>query len=155
MPATLVYRKTALAVILSVQLMLAMDFLIVIVSLKNIQVDLGFTAANLSWIPNALALAFGGLLLLGGRLGDIIGQVKAFQIGLVIFVLASLAGGLAPTPAVLIIARVFQGIGSALAAPSVLALISILARNEDERYHGLSLFNAISAIGASFGLIVG
>ncbi|CAM4199489.1 drug resistance transporter, EmrB/QacA subfamily [Pedobacter westerhofensis] len=155
MPATLIYRKTALAVILTVQLMLAMDFLIVIVSLKNIQIDLGFTAADLSWIPNAFALAFGGLLLLGGRLGDMIGQVKAFKIGLAIFVLASLAGGIAPSPSVLIIARVFQGVGSALAAPSVLALITILARNEEEKNHGLSLFNAISSIGASVGLILG
>jgi MFS family permease len=155
MPSTLIYRKTALAVILTVQLMLAMDFLIVIVSLKDIQIDLGFTAADLSWIPNALALAFGGLLLLGGRLGDMIGQVKAFQIGLAIFVLASLAGGMAPSPSVLIIARVFQGVGSALAAPSVLALITILARNEEEKNHGLSLFNAISSIGASVGLILG
>jgi EmrB/QacA subfamily drug resistance transporter len=155
MPATLIYRKTALAVILTVQLMLAMDFLIVIVSLKNIQIDLGFTAADLSWIPNAFALAFGGLLLLGGRLGDMIGQVKAFKIGLAIFVLASLAGGIAPSPLVLIIARVFQGVGSALAAPSVLALITILARNEEEKNHGLSLFNAISSIGASVGLILG
>jgi EmrB/QacA subfamily drug resistance transporter len=155
MPATLIYRKTALAVILTVQLMLAMDFLIVIVSLKNIQIDLCFTAADLSWIPNAFALAFGGLLLLGGRLGDMIGQVKAFKIGLAIFVLASLAGGIAPSPSVLIIARVFQGVGSALAAPSVLALITILARNEEEKNHGLSLFNAISSIGASVGLILG
>lgn len=155
MSATLIYRKTALAVVLTVQLMLAMDFLIVIVSLKNIQIDLGFTAADLSWIPNAFALAFGGLLLLGGRLGDMIGQVKAFQIGLAIFVLASLAGGIAPSPSVLIAARVFQGIGSALAAPSVLALITILARNEEEKNHGLSLFTAISSIGASVGLILG
>lgn len=155
MPSTLNYRKTALAVILTVQLMLAMDFLIVIVSLKDIQIDLGFTAADLSWIPNALALAFGGLLLLGGRLGDMLGQVKAFQIGLAIFVLASLAGGMAPSPSVLILARVFQGVGSALAAPSVLALITILARNEEEKNHGLSLFNAISSIGASVGLILG
>jgi MFS family permease len=145
----------ALAVVLTAQLMLSMDFLIVIVSLKNIQVDLGFTTANLSWIPNAFALAFGGLLLLGGRLGDIIGQVKAFQIGLALFVLASLAGGIAPSPAILIIARVLQGIGSALAAPSVLALITIMARNDEEKNRGLSLFIAISTVGASVGLILG
>lgn len=155
MPTTLIHRTPALAIILTAQLMLAMDFLIVIVSLKNIQADLGFTAANLSWIPNAFALAFGGLLLLGGRLGDMIGQVKAFQIGLGIFVLASLAGGIALSPAILIIARVFQGIGSALAAPSVLALITIMARNEEEKNRGLSLFIAISSIGASVGLILG
>ncbi|CAM3975756.1 Major Facilitator Superfamily protein [Pedobacter westerhofensis] len=155
MTTTLIHRRTALAIILTVQLMLAMDFLIVIVSLKNIQTDLRFTTTNLSWIPNAFALAFGGLLLLGGRLGDIMGQVKAFQVGLAIFVLASLSGGIAQSPSTLIIARIFQGIGSALAAPSVLALITILARNEDEKNRGLSLFVAVSSIGASLGLIIG
>jgi EmrB/QacA subfamily drug resistance transporter len=155
MPAKLTHRTMALAVILTAQLMLAMDFLIVIVSLKNIQSDLGFTTSGLSWIPNAFALAFGGLLLLGGRLGDMIGQVKAFQIGLVIFVIASLAGGVAGSPSILIIARILQGIGSALAAPSVLALITIMARNEEEQNRGLSLFIAISSIGASLGLILG
>lgn len=155
MSTTLKYRTSALSVILSVQLMLQMDFLIVIVSLKNIQADLGFSAANLSWIPNAFALAFGGLLLLGGKVGDMIGQVKAFQAGVAIFVVGSFAGGIAPSPDILIAARVIQGIGSALAGPSVLALITILARNEEEKNRGLSLFIAISSIGASIGLILG
>jgi len=155
MPVTLIHRKTALVVILSVQLMLAMDFLIVVVSLNDIQADLGLNSANLSWIPNAFGLAFGGMLLLGGRLGDLIGQVKAFQIGLAIFVLASFTGGLALSPSILIIARVFQGIGSAMAAPSVLALVTIMARNEEEKNRGLSLFIAVSSIGASVGLILG
>jgi EmrB/QacA subfamily drug resistance transporter len=150
-----VHRKLAIAIILTVQLMLAMDLLIVIVALKNIQIDLGFTSTGLSWIPNAFALSFGGLLLLGGRLGDLIGQVKAFQIGLAIFVLGSLSGGMALSPSVLIIARVFQGVGSALAAPSVLALITILARNSEEKNRGLSLFIAVSTVGASLGLILG
>lgn len=155
MSDTLTYRKTALAVILTAQLMLAMDFLIVVVSLKNIQADLGFSATDLSWIPNAFAIAFGGLLLLGGRLGDLIGQIKTFQIGLAIFVVASFAGGMAASPTLLIIARIFQGIGSALAAPSVLALITIMARDKEEKNRGLSLFIAISSIGASVGLILG
>ena len=155
MPAILTHRKAALAVILTVQLMLQMDFLIVIVSLKHIQTDLGFSAAGLSWIPNAFALAFGGLLLLGGRLGDMIGQVKAFQIGVALFVVASFAGGVATSPFLLIAARVFQGIGSALAAPSVLALITILARDEAEKNRGLALFIAVSSIGASAGLVLG
>jgi len=155
MPTTLIHRKAALAVILTVQLMLQMDFLIVIVSLKHIQADLGFTAAGLSWVPNAFALAFGGLLLLGGRLGDMMGQVKAFQIGVALFVIASLAGGISPSPFILIVSRIFQGVGSALAAPSVLALVSILARDEAERNRGLSLFIAVSSMGASAGLILG
>jgi EmrB/QacA subfamily drug resistance transporter len=155
MPTTLKFRTIALSVILTVQLMLQMDFLIVIVSLKNIQADLGFTAANLSWIPNAFGLAFGGLLLLGGKLGDLIGQVKAFRLGVAIFVIGSFAGGIAQSPEILIAARVIQGIGSALAGPSVLALITILATNEKEKNRGLSLFIAISSIGASVGLILG
>lgn len=155
MPTTIIHKKTALAVILTVQLMLAMDFLIVVISLKDIQADLGFTSTDLSWIPNAFGLAFGGLLLLGGRLGDMIGQVKAFRIGVAIFVLASLAGCLALSPPILILARVFQGIGSALAAPSVLALITILSENEAEKNRGLSLFIAVSSTGASLGLILG
>lgn len=155
MTNTLIHKKTALAIILTVQLMLAMDFLIVVVSLKNIQTDLGFTAAELSWIPNSFGLAFGGLLLLGGRLGDMFGQVKSFQIGVVIFVIASLAGGLALSPSILITARVFQGVGAALSAPSVMALITILAESEEEKNRGLSLFIAVSSIGASLGLILG
>ena len=145
----------ALATILTAQLMLTMDFLIVLVALPKIQMELGFTPAGLSWVPNAFALAFGGLLLLGGRLGDIYGQVKAFKIGIAIFVAASLLGGVAGTPFLLITARVLQGVGAALAGPSVLALITTMARDEAERNRGLSLFISISSVGASVGLILG
>jgi EmrB/QacA subfamily drug resistance transporter len=145
----------ALATILTAQLMLQMDFLIVIVALPKIQMELGFTPAGLSWVPNAFALAFGGLLLLGGRLGDIYGQVKAFKFGIAIFVVASLLGGVAETPLLLIAARVLQGVGAALAGPSVLALITTMAGNEAERNRGLSLFIAVSSVGASAGLILG
>jgi len=145
----------ALATILTAQLMLTMDFLIVLVALPKIQTELGFTPAGLSWVPNAFALAFGGLLLLGGRLGDIYGQVKTFKIGIAIFVAASLLGGVSGTPFWLVIARVLQGVGAALAGPSVLALITTMARDEAERNRGLSLFISISSVGASVGLILG
>jgi MFS family permease len=145
----------ALGVILTAQLMLQMDFLIVTVALPQIQADLGFSAAGLSWVPNAFALAFGGLLLLGGRLGDLLGRVRAFQMGIALFVGASLLGGLAQSQALLVAARVLQGAGSALAAPSVLALIAGLARDEAERNRGMSLFIAVSSIGASAGLVLG
>lgn len=148
-------RALALWIVLAAQLMLAMDFLIVVVALPRIQPDLGFSPAGLTWVPNAFGLAFGGLLLLGGRLGDMIGQVRACRIGLIVFVVASLVGGLAPSPSVLIAARVVQGIGAALAAPSVLALVMVMARDETERARGLSLFTAVSSIGASAGLILG
>jgi EmrB/QacA subfamily drug resistance transporter len=145
----------AIWVILAAQLMLQMDFLIVLVALPQIQGDLGFTAAGLSWVPNAFALAFGGLLLLGGRLGDMIGQVRAFRIGLIIFTLASLFGGIATSAIVLIAARVLQGVGAALAGPSVLALIAVMSRSDAERQRGLSMFIAVSAIGSSAGLLLG
>jgi EmrB/QacA subfamily drug resistance transporter len=135
--------------------MLQMDFLIVTVALPQIQAELGFTAAGLSWVPNAFALAFGGLLLLGGKLGDLFGRVRMFRIGLAVFVAASLMGGLAQNQAMLIAARVLQGIGGAVAAPSVLALVTTLARTDAERARGLSLFIAVSSIGASAGLILG
>jgi len=145
----------ALATILTAQLMLTMDFLIVLVALPKIQTELGFTPAGLSWVPNAFALAFGGLLLLGGRLGDIFGQVKAFRIGIAVFVAASLFGGIAGSPFLLIVARVLQGAGAALAGPSVLALVTMMARDEAERNRGLSFFISVSSIGASAGLILG
>jgi EmrB/QacA subfamily drug resistance transporter len=148
-------RRLALWTILAAQLMLQMDFLIVIVALPRMQQDLDFSPATLSWVPNAYGLAFGGLLLLGGRLGDMIGQVRAFRAGLIVFVLASLFGGLAQSPGLLIAARVLQGIGAALAGPSVLALVMVMARDESERARGMSLFIAVSSIGASAGLILG
>jgi EmrB/QacA subfamily drug resistance transporter len=148
-------RALALLIILAAQLLLCMDFLIVVVALPRIEQDLGFTPAALTWVLNAFGLAFGGLLLLGGRLGDMIGQVRAFRIGIVIFIAASLLGGLAPTAAILVIARVLQGIGAALAGPSVLALVMVTARDTDERARGLSLFIAVSSVGASAGLILG
>jgi len=148
-------RTLALWTVLAAQLMLQMDFLIVIVALPNIQHDLGFSTTGLSWVPNAFVLPFGGLLLLGGRLGDMFGQVRIFRTGLVLFTLASLAGGLAQTAGLLIAARVVQGVGAALAGPCILALVTLMARDEAERTRGFSLFVAVSSIGASAGLILG
>ena len=148
-------RSLGLWTILAAQLMLQMDFLIVMVALPRIRDDLGFSTAGLSWVPNAYALAFGGLLLLGGRLGDMIGQVRAFRTGIAIFVIASLLGGLTGNAVVMVAARVLQGVGAALAGPSVLALITVTARDEAERIRGLSLFIAVSSIGASAGLVLG
>ena len=148
-------RALALAIVLAAQCMFAMDLLIVVVALPRIQHDLGFNPASLSWVLNAFGLAFGGLLLLGGRLGDMLGQVRAFRIGLAVFVLGSLLGGLAQAPGLLIAARVLQGMGAALAGPSVLALVMVMARNAAEQARGMSLFIAVSSVGASAGLILG
>lgn len=148
-------RALALFIVLAAQCMFAMDLLIVVVALPRIQQDLGFQPTGLTWVLNAFGLAFGGLLLLGGRLGDMVGQVRAFRLGLALFVLASLLGGLAQMPAVLVSARVLQGVGAALAGPSVLALVIAMARNPAEQARGMSLFIAVSSIGASAGLILG
>jgi EmrB/QacA subfamily drug resistance transporter len=150
-------RSTAVATaaILALQFMFALDSQVMTVALPTIQTDLHFSAASLSWIPNAYAIAFGGFILLGSRLGDRFGRVRMFSAGAGLFVVASLIGGVAPDAGVLIAARVLQGLGAALAAPSVLALISTTATSPASRARGLALFTVMSAVGASFGLILG
>jgi EmrB/QacA subfamily drug resistance transporter len=150
-------RPTAVATaaILALQFMFALDSQVMTVALPTIQTDLSFSAASLSWIPNAYAIAFGGFILLGSRLGDRFGRVRMFSAGAGLFVLASLIGGVAPDAGLLIIARVLQGLGAAVAAPSVLALISTMATSPASRARGLALFTVMSAVGASFGLILG
>jgi len=145
----------ALSAVLALQLMLQLDAQVMTVALPEVQAELGFTASSLSWVPNAYALAFGGLILLGGRLGDSFGRVRVFSVGTGVFMLGSLIGGIAVDPITLVGARVLQGIGAAVAAPSVLALIATMARDEAARAKGLALFTAVSAIGSSVGLILG
>ena len=137
--------RLGLAVILVAQLMLVLDATVVNVALPHIGSDLHFDAASLSWVLNGYTLAFGGLLLLGGRLGDVLGRRRMFRTGLTLFTLASLAGGLALTPGWLVAARAIQGAGAAMAAPSVLALITTSARNDAERNRSLALFAAVSS----------
>jgi MFS family permease len=115
----------ALAVIATAQLMVALDLTIVTVALPHIQAALGFSGSNLEWVVNAYAVAFGGLLLLGGRSGDLLGRRRILIAGLLVFVLASLAGGLATDQAWLITARALQGAGAAMAAPTALSLIAV------------------------------
>src|SRR6201992_1756292 len=112
----------ALAVIATAQLMVVLDATIVNVALPHIQGALGFSGSNLEWVVNAYALAFGGLLLLGGRAGDLLGRRRVFIAGIALFSLASLAGGVATEQGRLVTARVIQGIGGALAAPASLSL---------------------------------
>lgn len=150
-------RRAAIGVgiVLVAQLMLVLDATVVNVALPHIQTDLGFGPAGLSWVLNAYTLAFGGLLLLGGRLGDVLGRLRTFEVGLGVFTVASLLGGLATSPASLIAARTLQGVGAALAAPGVLALVTTSAPNEAARNRGLALFTAVSSAGASIGLLLG
>ena len=107
----------ALTVISAAQLMVILDGTIVNIALPHIKTDLGFSQADLAWVVNAYTLAFGGLLLLGGRLGDILGRRKVFMAGVLIFGIASLFGGIAQNEAQMIVARVLQGIGAAPPRP--------------------------------------
>lgn len=112
-----------LALIVTCQLMIVLDATVVNVALPPIQADLGFSATALSWVVNAYTLAFGGLLLLGGRLGDVLGRRRVFFAGVALFTLSSLVGGAAPSEDALVAARATQGAGAAIAAPSALAIL--------------------------------
>src|SRR4051794_2628676 len=142
-------------VVLVGQLMLVLDATIVNVALPHIATDLHFGSASLSWVLNAYSLAFGGLLLLGGRLGDVLGRRRGVMTGLTLVTLASFGGGLAQAPWELVTSRALQGAGAALAAPSVLALIATNAPNEGARNRALGAFAVISSAGAALGLMIG
>ncbi|MFB9836755.1 MFS transporter [Actinoallomurus acaciae] len=145
----------SLAVIVACQLMVVLDATVVFVALPKIQSSLHFSATGLSWVSNAYSLTFGGLLLLGGRAGDILGRRRVFVTGIAVFTLASLAGGFATSSAWLLAARAVQGGGAALAAPGALALITTNFAEGPERNRALSVFSATSSAGASVGLILG
>ena len=147
--------SVALAVIVACQLMFVLDATVVNIALVPIQNTLHFSKANLAWVIDAYSLAFGGLLLLGGRAGDVFGRRRLLMIGLAIFTVASLAGGLAASAAMLLVARSIQGIGAAMAAPSTLSLISSIYDEGPARNKALGVFTAVSAGGGSLGLILG
>jgi EmrB/QacA subfamily drug resistance transporter len=148
-------RSRALPVIVLAQLMVVLDATIVNIALPSIQSALSFTRAELSWVINAYALTFGGLLLLGARTGDLFGRKRTFLIGIAAFTLASVAGGLATSPGLLLAARAAQGIGAALASPSALALLLVTTREGVERTRALALYTAVSIGGAAIGLVAG
>ena len=149
------HTALVLALILTCQLMVVLDGTIVNIALHDIKGDLGFSAENLSWIVNAYALTFGGLLLLGARAGDILGRRRVFLAGIGLFTLASFIGGFAQTPAELLTARAVQGIGAALASPSALALLMVMFQQGRERTRAIGLYTAVSIGGAALGLIAG
>jgi MFS family permease len=150
------FRSRWLAlVILCTSLMVILDGTIVTVALPTIQRDLGFTAGSLSWVMNAYLIAFGGLLLLSGRLGDLIGRKRMFLTGIAVFVLASLACGLAAGPAMLITARFVQGAGAAMASAVTLGMIARLFAQPAERNRAIGGFAFTGAVGASAGLVIG
>ncbi|WNI20735.1 MFS transporter [Streptomyces sp. ITFR-16] len=145
----------ALLVICSCQLMVVLDITIVNIALPHIQTSLGFSTENLSWVVNAYTLTFGGLLLLGGRLGDILGRRRVFMFGVALFVLASLLGGLSQESWQLLAARSLQGVGGAIASPTALSLITTTFSEGPERNRAFGVFAAVSAGGSAIGLLAG
>ncbi|MFI6213639.1 MFS transporter [Nocardia brasiliensis] len=144
-----------LVTLLTCQLMIVLDITVMNVALPRIRTDLEFSATGLSWVINAYALTFGGLLLLGGRAGDLFGRRRLFIVGTALFTVASLVGGLAPSAAWLIGARVVQGIGAAMAGPNTLALLTTTFSEPKARMRVLALFSGMSSAGFAIGLIVG
>lgn len=145
----------AIFAITGMQLMSTLDGTIVIVALPRMQADLGLTDASKSWVITAYVLAFGGLLLLGGRVGDAIGHKRAFLSGVGVFTIASLACGLANDPTTLIVARAVQGTGAAVAAPTGLALIATTYAVGPARNRALAISAAMQGIGSVLGLVLG
>jgi EmrB/QacA subfamily drug resistance transporter len=145
----------ALAVIAAAQLMVVLDATIVNVALPHIQTALGFSGSGLEWVVNAYALTFGGLLLLGGRAGDILGRRRVFIAGIILFSLASLLGGFATTQAWLLGARALQGVGGAIVAPTALSLITTTFPEGPRRNRAMGVYAAMSIAGGAVGLISG
>jgi EmrB/QacA subfamily drug resistance transporter len=145
----------ALVLISVAQLMVVLDGTIVNIALPYIQTDLDISQDNLRWIVTGYALAFGSLLLLGGRLGDLYGRRKVFMAGLVVFGIASLLGGLATSEGLLLAARGLQGLGAALASPAALALITTTFPAGPARNRAFAVYAAMSGVGAAVGLLLG
>ncbi len=145
----------ALVVIATAQLMVVLDATIVNVALPDIQRALGFSGSGLEWVVNAYALTFGGLLLLGGRAGDILGRRRVFIAGIILFSVASLLGGFATTQAWLLTARAVQGVGGAIVAPTALSLVTTTFPEGPPRNRAMGVYAAMSIAGAAVGLIAG
>lgn len=145
----------ALATLCAMQLMIVLDGTIVTVALPTIQAALGFTQGGLSWVVNSYLIAFAGLLLLSGRIGDLIGTRKVFLAGLVTFTAASLLCGVAGSPEMLIAGRFLQGVGAALGSAVVLGMIVGLFPQPGEQARAMGIYGFVSAGGASIGLIAG
>jgi EmrB/QacA subfamily drug resistance transporter len=145
----------ALALLLGVQFMVVLDIAIVNVALPSIQTDLGFSQANLQWVVSAYALLFGGFLLLGGRVADLIGRRRVFVVGLVVFTGASLLSGLSWSEGSLIGARALQGFGAAMITPAALSILTTTFAEGKERNTALGAWGGVGAFGAVAGVLLG
>lgn len=144
-----------LALLAMTQFIIVLDASIVNVALPSIQRELDFTQESITWVLNAYALTFGGFLLLGGRLADLLGRRRMFVIGAIVFGLASLAGGLAQSSAQLVIARGFQGFGGALIAPAALSIVTTTFDEGEERNKALGVWGAVAGFGGAAGVLLG
>jgi len=144
-----------LGIILACYLMIIVDISVIITALPDIHSALEFSSTGLSWVQNAYALTFGGLLLLGARAGDILGRRRVFVAGISLFTLASLSAGLAQSATWLLTARAVQGVGAAIAAPSTLALLTVTFREGPERTRAIAWYSAVAGGGGSLGLVLG
>src|ERR1700737_3674033 len=138
----------ALVVLCVGMLMIILDSTVVNVALPSIQKDLGFSQSNLAWVVNAYLITFGGLLLLAGRLGDLIGRKRVFMIGLVLFTVASLLCGLSQSQAVLIAARFAQGIGGALTSAVILGMVVTMFPEPGEQGRAIGVYSFVASAGA-------
>jgi EmrB/QacA subfamily drug resistance transporter len=148
-------RWLALYVLCAGMLMIVLDGTIVNVALPTIQDSLGFSQANLAWVVNAYLIPFGGLLLLAGRLGDLLGQRRVFLVGLTIFTGASLLCAASPTQAVLVGARFIQGIGGALSSAVILGMIVTMFPKPAEQAKAIGVYGFVASAGGSIGLLLG
>jgi EmrB/QacA subfamily drug resistance transporter len=148
-------RWLALAVLCTGMLMIVLDATIVNVALPAIQRDLGFSQSSLAWVVNAYLIAFGGVLLLAGRLGDLIGRRRIFLAGLTVFTIASLLCGLSDGQQTLIVARFVQGVGGAMTSAVILGMIVTMFTEPRERTRAISLYSFVASAGASIGLLAG
>jgi EmrB/QacA subfamily drug resistance transporter len=148
-------RWMALSVLAVAQFMVFLDESIVNVALPSIKSDLGYSQAGLAWVVNAYILAFGGLVLLGGRASDLLGRRRVFLAGIALFGASSLISGLATSTGALDAARAAQGVGAALATPAALALVTQLFSDREERAKALAVWGALSGLGFAIGILLG
>ena len=148
-------RWWALALLCMTQFMVVLDASIVNIALPTIGKEVGISQENLSWVVNAYVLTFGGFLLLGGRMADLLGRRRIFMVGLVIVAVASLFAGFAPNEGVLIAGRAGQGLGAAIIAPSALSIVTTIFRDGSERNKALGAWGAVAGSGGAAGVLLG
>src|SRR3954469_5892380 len=148
-------RWLALVLLSAAQFVVVLDASIVNVALPSIQKALDFSSENLQWVVNAYTLTFGGFLLLGGRAADLFGRRRVFIAGLIVFSLASLAGGLAQSEAWLIVARAVQGLGAALLSPAALSIVTNTFTEGAERNRALGIWGGVAGSGGAAGVLLG